>query len=316
MTPFLWPVHPSPLDAECLSSWLRRTAMIYGLTVKELVRHGLDSGQWRRHWLDIDPPDRFLHAIAARTRVPFETIKRTTVGWARPFLFAFFDRKYYYQNSVLLARPKPTQYCLNNWILRQESARTLTACRVCLQTYPDAGILLPWRLRILTSCPIHGIMLESMRIKEAFVECLKDTVEVAPESVRSLDLLTWSAFTTGYVNLPAGVVHASVWFRLLRTILEELARPVEPHTEYDQQILSVWATVDRFLQTKTDSWNWKFKGEWKHALTLATAIDMMKNETIVPAGPDGRYFFRDEISGFRLPQKVGSGGDICATPTS
>lgn len=88
MTQSRWPVHPRPMEGESLSSWLRRLAMIYGLTAMELVEHdlGFRRRQRQRHWLDIDPPEKLLKAVAARTGVPLERVQETTIAGVRPFL--------------------------------------------------------------------------------------------------------------------------------------------------------------------------------------------------------------------------------------
>ncbi len=169
MTQSRWPVHPSPMEGESLSSWLRRLAMIYGLTAKELVEHdlGFQRRQRHRHWLDIDPPEKLLKAVAFRTGVPLERVQKTTIAGVRPFLYAYFDRKFSGCNTVLTARPNSPQHSqFLKWILRHELTNEFTACRLCLNTYPNAGVLLPWRIRIITSCPVLGIMLERVRIAE------------------------------------------------------------------------------------------------------------------------------------------------------
>ncbi len=141
----------------------------------------------------------------------------------------------------------------------------------------------------MTSCPVHGIMLEPVYIVEDSVSWLTDRAEEAPELVRSLDHRTWKALTTGCVNLPGGFVPAGLWFRLLRTIWDELSRPLSLLREcHEQPILLIWAAVDRFMQQAEDSW--KSTLERKHAIILATAIDMMKKGTVLPEGTDAKYF--------------------------
>ena len=41
-----------------------------------------------------------------------------------------------------------------------------------------------------------------------------------------MDRLTYQGLTTGLVTLPRRAVHAGVWFRLLRTLLDELSMPL------------------------------------------------------------------------------------------
>jgi hypothetical protein len=287
--PSHWPVHPRPLEAESLSSWLRRIAMIYGFTVKELLEHDLAFSRHarQRHWLDIDPSDKFVTAVAARTGVPEERVWRTTMAGVRPVLYALHDRTLPSYNTVLTARPRrPHHRHLQRRVLRQEQTYNFTACRLCLDSYPNAGVLLPWRLRVVTSCSAHGIMLEPVRIFEDTVRWLSDAAEEAPELVHSMDCRTWKALTSGYVDLPGGLVQAGVWFRLLRSIGDELNRPLEESRE--QQISVVWNGVDRFFQTAKNSW--QLSSDRRYAIGVASAIDMMEKGTIVPEGIDGQYF--------------------------
>jgi len=273
--------------------------MIYELSVTDLVEFelgGFGRRQRQRNWLDIDPPDRLLEAVAARTGVPVERVREMTIAGVRPFLFAYFDRKYYgYNASVLIAPSKPPQPGLHMFALRKERTHDWTACRSCLKAYPNAGVLLPWRVRIMTSCPVHGTMLEPVRVIEDSVSWLNDRAEEAPEIVRSLDHRTWNALTTGYVKLPGGLVSAGLWFRLLRTIWDELSRPLSLLREcHEQPILSIWAAVDRFMQQAANSW--QSRAERIHAITVATAIDMMENGTVSAEGTDAKYFRTEAIT--------------------
>jgi hypothetical protein len=284
-----WPVHPSPMEGESLSSWLRRLAMIYGLTAKELVEHdlGFQRRQRHRHWLDIDPPEKLLKAVAFRTGVPLERVQKTTIAGVRPFLYAYFDRKFSGCNTVLTARPNSPQHSqFLKWILRHELTNEFTACRLCLNTYPNAGVLLPWRIRIITSCPVHGIMLERVRIAEETVQWRNDEAEEAPELVRQLDCRTWQALTTGHVCLAGSSVHAGLWFRILRTIWDELDRPLEEC--HEKPVLSIWNTLDRFFEMAKALW--RSSSERRHAICVATAIDMLEKGTVTPEGIDGKYF--------------------------
>ncbi len=292
-----WPVHPRPLEGECLSSWLQRIGLIYGLSVTDLVEFelgGFGRRQRQRNWLDMDPPDKLIEAVAARTGVPVDTIQRTTIAGIRPFLFPYFDSKYFGQNSVL-STSKHSPYSLQKWVLRQERTQHWTACRSCLKPYPNAAFLLVWRLRIMTSCHIHGLMLEPVRITEDSITWSDECAEEAPPLVRALDHRTWQALTTGYVNLPGGSVRAGLWFSLLRTIWDELHRHISLSVECSEQpILSVWATADSFLQTATT--RWRYRTERKHSIIVATAIEMIQNGTVFPKGADAKYFRYDQCS--------------------
>jgi len=287
--PTRWPVHPGPKEAESLSSWLRRLAMVYGLSLKDLIEHdlGFCRRQQQRHWLDMAPPTKLLTAVAARTGIPLERIQQSTMAALRPVLYAYFDRKFSACSTVLMAQPKPPLHLnLQKWILRHELVNEFTACRRCLDNYPNAAVLLPWRLRIITSCPEHGVMLEAVRITGDTVEWRKDVEELAPALVSRLDLRTWQALTTGSVNLTGGSVPAGLWFRLLRTIWDELNRPLEEC--HDKAVLAVWTGISRLPSMTKDFWH--LRSDRKHAICVGTAIDMLETGATVPEGIDGRYF--------------------------
>lgn len=289
MIPTRWPVHPGPMEAESLSSWLRRLAMVYGFSTKDLVEHdlGFCQRQQQRHWLDIAPPAKLLMAVSARTGIPLERVQQSTLAALRPVLYAYFDRKFSACSTVLMERPKPPQHLsLQKWVVRRELVNEFTACRMCLDNYPHAAVLLPWRLRIITSCPEHGIMLEAVRILGDTAQWRNDAAEAAPVLVHRLDSRTWQALTTGYLKLPGGLVHAGLWFRLLRTIWDELNRPLQEC--HDQAVLSVRNNVDGLSLMAKDSWHQR--SDRRHAICVASAIELMETGAVFPEGIDGKYF--------------------------
>ena len=48
----------------------------------------------------------------------------------------------------------------------------------------------------------------------------------ASDAIAAMDRRTWQALTTGYAALQRRRVHAGLWFRLLRTLLNELNTPL------------------------------------------------------------------------------------------
>jgi TniQ protein len=94
-----------------MSSWLGRVAPLYGLSVKDLLKHNLDllDVPWD---VDGDPPARMLAALADRTGVELARLQTLTLAGWQPWLFdmwyvrdwdeqALFDT-YVRDNSVLL----------------------------------------------------------------------------------------------------------------------------------------------------------------------------------------------------------------------
>jgi hypothetical protein len=265
--------------------------MIYGLSVKELVEHGLGFPPQQANWLDRSPPDRLLEALAKRTRVSVERVRRTTFIAVLPILIGLFDNSFFGDNSVLLAPTKHRQRSLSHWSswLRNEWRDVLIACRACLASYPNAGMLLPWRLSIMHSCPMHGRMLEPARINDGLVYWLTDGVEEVPELIRSFEARTWTALTSGYLELPGGKIDVRLWFSLLRIIKDELTRPIWSGSSSAIKRASVWAVIDSCPQVGTTSW--KSNPERICCALIATAIDMIEQGRITAEGGRARLFY-------------------------
>jgi hypothetical protein len=265
--------------------------MSYGLSVKELVEYGLGFPPQQANWLDRCPPDRLFKALAKRTRVSVERVRRTTLVAVLPILIGLFDSSIFGDNSVLLAPTKQRQRSLSHWSswLRNEWRDGLTACRSCLASYPNAGILLPWRLSIMHSCPVHGRMLEPARIDNDSVYWLTDGAEEVPKLIRALEARTWTALTSGYLELPGGKIDVRLWFSLLRIIQDELTRPIWGGSLSAIKRASVWAAIDSCPQVGTIPW--KSNPERIRCALIATAIDMIEQGRITAEGGSARLFY-------------------------
>ena len=85
--PRRWPLHPHPGPDEALSSWLARLAGLYGLPVRDLLRHNLGQASAlpddpAAADLDWDPPAAVLAALAERTGAGLGELRRMTMaGW-------------------------------------------------------------------------------------------------------------------------------------------------------------------------------------------------------------------------------------------
>jgi hypothetical protein len=86
-----------------------------------------------------------------------------------------------------------------------------------MDTAPPYPYLLAWAIPIMLSCPIHRRRLVSAADPTA------SYYEPPPSpAVTVMDTYTWQALTTGRVTLPGETIPARVWFRLLRTIIDEI----------------------------------------------------------------------------------------------
>ncbi|MEN6451483.1 MAG: TniQ family protein [Thermoguttaceae bacterium] len=232
-----WPLHPEPQPLEALSSWIKRLAAAYDMTPQNLVCANLGMPTvftW-------DSMDRFtpidvLINLADRTGVDLDQIRAMTLaGWV-PWLFdSLADdvvggvksfNNYVLADSVLLAgdarsrRNFPRRW-RGPW-LSSDSVREHRVCPVCARQSPQRYSLLR-DLPLTISCPIHHCLLQDA--EDVAADRLDGTslslVEVSAP-LATLDGYTHRALLTGEVELPGRTVHAGIWFRLLRIVLDEL----------------------------------------------------------------------------------------------
>lgn len=109
------------------------------------------------------------------------------------------------------------------------------ACPVCLRANDRPVHLLIWRMTLMLTCPHHHCRLELRLLSPDFRlnRLALSTVTQprnAPPHMLALDAKTWMALNTGKVQLSCQRIHARLWFRLLRGLVEELsgARIVSP----------------------------------------------------------------------------------------
>ena len=251
-----WPLHPQPGPLESLSSWLSRVARLYHLPVSELLTHNLGQpGLAVPADLDYDPPQGLLTALAERTGSGLAQLRMMTLAGWQPWLFdrlslrpqdaqATFD-SYVRANSVLLA---PGEAGTNQvwkrwagpWLCDRQRRRACPACAAD----PARGRVLTWRLPLMTSCTDHGCRLQDARDVElpaaANAGQPPQLVQVTGP-LAALDRYTCQALTTGQVTLPGRAVHAGVWFRLLRSLLDEVSLALTTRSSHGRATLQrVW----------------------------------------------------------------------------
>lgn len=283
-----WPLHPQPQEGECLSSWLRRIAKSYAVNVADLVEHELQRPH-NANLLDRFPPKNLLEAVSLRTGVPLEKVRRTTfVG----LISTLTDSAKCNEYSIFLA-PTPYRGKSICW-LRKECSNL--ACRSCLDNYPDAGILLAWRLSITQSCPLHGTMLEPGLIeKNNSVRWLNRNTIQAPRLICALDSRNYAALSEGYVELAGGRIHAALWFSLLKVILDELTRRTNPRN-HSSPAHMVRAEAATFLQDMS----WNAYPNMGTSMLLANAIDMMEKGIVSLRGEQASLFCRQTLPKWSL----------------
>jgi hypothetical protein len=223
---------------ESLSSWLSRLAACYEIRVEHLLDNLGPIGMVPAD-VSHAPPMAMLAVLSERTGVELARLQAMTLqGWV-PWLFDALDvnlhqmqpmfDSYVRDNSVLLAPGEAgtsaVLYRYRRWPgpwFPQHAP--LSACPVCASD-PDRGKALVWRLVLMTGCVEHGVRLENSATLA--ISCALDRPHPAPIALTGplalVDGYTHQALTTGRVDLPGHSVHAGVYFRLLRSLIDELS---------------------------------------------------------------------------------------------
>jgi hypothetical protein len=293
-----------------LSSWLQRTAQLYGLSVADLLRHNLGSasamlGDAASSDLDWDPPTAALTALGERTGVPPGELRRMTIaGWV-PWLTDTLDARgqgqqvfdtYVRQGSVLLAPGEAghnTAQRFRTWRGPWLPAHPLgRACPECAKD-PQHGTALMWQLPIMTGCTLHACRLEPERdVNLAALGLARLTPAPVDPLVAELDRRTHEGVTTGMVTLPGRTVHVAVWFRLLRTLLDEVSMSLSRVRARSRATLEhVWQVTGRPVRAGLTVWRPYEQLDWPPQEALlhaaAVALRLAADRRITPRGTLG-----------------------------
>lgn len=293
--PERWPLHPAPAETESLSSWLRRIAASYDMYSYELLEHGLGHRELSDAELDLNPPPHLLDELAKRTGLDHHHVNAMTMtGWV-PWLFdslvpaPYTYETYVHQLSVLLPPKRRQIYTPGKWLPWLPETGAKRACRECLESGPK--ILLFWQLPLTASCPVHGRRLESYEGHPAdyilWATPAHDQREL-PESLTLMDRCTWQAITTGSVDLPRYTVHSGVWFRLLRTLLDELSTAQGRYGRQLEDVRRVWDHCGHPFRAGLHSWQPFETLDWTRQQQLleaaAAAMEMIEDGSLTALG--------------------------------
>jgi hypothetical protein len=298
-----WPVHPAPLPGEALSSWLRRIADRYTVSPDDLATD-LGHALGGQEDLDRCPPAGFARELARRTGVDVHRIRRMSLsGWAPwlldqvepyPEAFTIYTR----QLSVLLPAGRRRPREIPTWRAWLPSQQALRACPQCIATStPPHPYQLLWLLSLTLSCPFHGCLLE-LRAKAASYfsdwERKPPTPKSASAMVLAMDSRTWHAMTTGSVALPRRQVHAAIWFRLIRTIIDELGATLSECYTAGRMIRRIWKETGYPLRAGPLSWrvheDYPLDVQLRTLQATATAIHFLESKTLTGQGRDAELF--------------------------
>lgn len=269
--PRRWPLHPQPGALESLSSWLDRLARLYSLPVEDLLTRNLGMTDLAvPQDLDHDPPAAMLAALAERAGIELGQLRAMTLAGWEPWLFdtlcmrqgneqVTFDT-YVRENSVLLtpgdagtSQPSRWKRWAGPWLPDRQLSR---ACPVCAAD-PDQGRALVWRLPLMTGCAEHGCRLEDTTEIAVSGALGLEAWRPAPvdEPLATLDRYTYEALTTGRVTLPGRTVHAGVWLRLLRSLLDEVSlTPTTRSTHGRATLEQIWQAAGRPVRAGLNVW--------------------------------------------------------------
>ncbi len=300
--PARWPLHPAPLEGEALSSWLRRIAASYDMSVASLLEHGLGDTHTTEQDLDLDPAQQLLVALAERTGIdPTRTRGMSLAGWT-PWLVdsieatpTAFDT-YVHQFSVLLKPGKKSKHHVGPWRAWIADQPVQRACPVCLADPDRQGMLLMWRLPLLRSCPEHGCLLEPCLGLPGTLIWPGDNQRPrdATATVQAMDHRTHQGMTTGRVQLPRRPVHAAVWFRLLRTLLDELSTPATYWGSHTDDLHLAWASSGHPVRAGQATWRpfeafaWPVQAQLLDA--AAAALDLLPSDNLTCRGEQASLF--------------------------
>ena len=298
-----WPVHPAPRDDEALSSWLNRVAQGYGMDLQDLLHY--EFGILAADRLDIDPSTRLLEALSARSGLSSDRLRIMSVaGWV-PWLLDSVEpadngfESYVRQFSVLVApgrrRPASKVGPWRAWMPEQATPR---ACPQCMRgRTADPFLKLTWRLPLMLTCPEHRCRLQPCYGGHGrFFGWVERRSRRRPTSaLLKLDQCTTRALEDGHVQLAGRKIHAALWFRLLRTIIDELTLPLSAHTSSQvRTIRAIWERSGYPVRAGMSVWRPFEQFTWPiQAMVLeaaATAIHMIETGQVSAAGEQGPWF--------------------------
>jgi TniQ len=108
---------------------------------------------------------------------------------------------------------------------------------------------------VMTSCAGHGCRLKP-ELDVAFTALAGQVPpEPAAAHAAAMDRRTDQGLTTGLVTMPRRAVHAGVWFRLLRTLLDELSMPLSRVGARSGRALErIWRATGRPVRAGLKVW--------------------------------------------------------------
>lgn len=109
-----------------------------------------------------------------------------------------------------------------------------------------------------------------------------------------MDTRTWQALTLGYVDLPRRRVHAGIWFRLLRTIIDELSTARSECGVSQRLIRAVWDYLKYPYRAGQSTWRpyerLTFVQQRQTLEAAAAAMHLLETGVLTAGGNNAELF--------------------------
>jgi hypothetical protein len=303
-----WPSHPAPREGECLSSWLQRVADCYQMSAKDLMEYELGHVVSNHINMDIQSPAALLTMLSQRSGFDLARLRRMSfIGWTDWVLECDDNQlpvaldKCDLEISLLLPKSNRKRRGLVSWQACIPGQPIRLACPSCLNdgSSDQSCPLLMWEIPLLLSCPRHGCWLESCWGFPSQFHGWKTpglSPRMANEAISKMDQYTWQALALGYVELPRRRIHAGIWLRLLRALLDELNTPLSQCGACAGDIRQVWERSGHPLRAGQTLWRpfelLKLQVQLQMLEAAATAIDLIESQVLTPRGPLAKLFIQ------------------------
>ena len=160
----------------------------------------------------------------------------------------------------------------------------------------------------MITCPLHGCRLQTCMSYSSEYVCWKEeeTVDLpVTNAILNMDNRTWQALVKGKVDLPRRSIHAGIWFRLLRSLLNELSLPLSRYPAHAHNIKEVWNTCGHPVRASLNIWKsyeyLPLRIQVKLLEAAATAISMIEEKSLNISGEYSKLFQAELIDEDDLP---------------
>ncbi|MDA5284450.1 hypothetical protein [Streptomyces sp. Isolate_45] len=142
----------------------------------------------------------------------------------------------------------------------------------------------------MTSCVEHDCrLLDASEVRASLILGREIHREPLEESRAALDHYTHQGLATGRVRLPGRTVHVGVWFRLLRSLLDEVSLAASTQNTHGKTVLQqIWQATGHPERAGLNVWRpcEQMREDHREAMwdAVATALRLAADGTIVALG--------------------------------